>query len=80
MVDTAAFLCLDDIVHDQSSVRAHWSVDRHRFEAAVRYSDVDLDALWSSIGETAWQRTLFHIALFEMSKGMNLRPQRLDLR
>ncbi|MGI9003629.1 MAG: hypothetical protein ACR2GH_18580 [Pseudonocardia sp.] len=79
MAEAATSLRLDDIVHRQHSIHIHWCVDRYHFETSLRYADVDLDDLRVSVDAVTWQRLLFHIALFEMSKGVNLRPRELDL-
>ncbi len=71
-------LRLDDILVSGGDLRILWSVDSKRFETALHYDDVDLDALRASMEPVTFERVIFHIALFEMSKGVNMRAERLD--
>lgn len=78
MID-GSVLRLDDIHTEAESIRIRWGVDDRNFETVLRYADLSLPELVDRIGISTWNRIAFHIALFELSKGLNLRPVRLEL-
>lgn len=56
-----------------------WSVDELVFHTTYWY-DFDLADVRDRIGEEPFERLLFHIAMFEINKGVSLRPGSVDLR
>jgi hypothetical protein len=56
-----------------------WAVGGYGFETALWYDSVDFDVLQAKIGAGATGRLIAHIALFEIDKGVSLRPDRLVL-
>jgi hypothetical protein len=74
-----AVLRLDAIEHSAHVLTIRWSVDDHGFTTTLRYPTVDLDRLGTQIGHDELARLLLHTALFEINKGVSLRPARIEL-
>lgn len=76
----AEVLCLDDIHWSGPQLDVRWSVDKLKFASALWYDAVDFDQLVDDHGESAIASVVFHIALFEMTKGVSFGPSRLEIR
>lgn len=70
-------LHLDDIICGRHQLIVRWSLDELHFGSTLWY-DVDLLEL-AARHQDQWRRITFHIALFEMSRGVSLGATELDL-
>ena len=75
----AQTLWLDDITWSGPQLQVAWRVDRLSFSTALWYDSVDFDALAEVHGRRAIDAVAFHIALFELNKGVSFGPGRLCL-
>lgn len=72
-------LDLRDVVAAGRQASVEWGVGRHRLSTDVWYQSVVLEDLQRASGEEWLQRWLLHVAMFEIDKGVSLRPDRLVL-
>jgi len=74
-----ATLKLDEIDACGNQLAIRWSVLGYSFTTSYWYDSVDFDILRAQIGEDWLDRVIFHIALFEINKGYNFRPEIVEL-
>ena len=70
-------LALHDISWHGPQLSIRWGVDEHRFSTSLWYESVDWDQLGTTFGAPATQTLAFHIAMFELNKGVSFRPDEL---
>jgi hypothetical protein len=70
----ATSLCLDDITWAGNQLVVDWRVDRYRFSSGIWYETVDLDELAAKLTPDAMAKLVFHIAMFEINKGVSFAP------
>lgn len=72
-------LRLDSISYLGSALTVRWSVGAARHVTKLRYRSVDLDELAYEWGRSFVDRLAFHIAMFEINKGISLGPEVLTV-
>ncbi len=75
----AQTLSLDDITWGGPQLQVGWRVDHLAFSTALWYETVDFDDLAASYGAEAVDAIAFHIALFEINKGVSFGPTSLHI-
>lgn len=75
----AEVLRLDGIEWFGPAIDVRWGVDDHTFVTSHRYEGVDFDSLAARHGRHAVDRLAFHIAMFEINKGISFGPERVEI-
>lgn len=70
---------LNRVEATRNQLRISWSIGGYSFGTSYLYDSVDLDVLRESLGTEPFNRLMFHIALFEVNKGCNFRPDRIEV-
>jgi hypothetical protein len=74
-----ASLELREIEATRNQVVVNWALGGYELQTAVWYESVDLDHLGERLGPAQTKGLLTHLALFEINKGVSVRPDRLEL-
>lgn len=77
--DGGRVLALDGIHWHGPQLRIDWGIDRYRFTTSLWYESVDWDDLSRRFGGSAAEILAFHIAMFEIDKGISFRPTELRI-
>lgn len=70
----AESMFLEDITWAGPQLHISWRIDRLSFATTIWYSTVDFDDLESRYGKATIDAVAFHIALFEVNKGVSFGP------
>ena len=77
--DGGRVLALHGIGWHGPQLRIDWGIDRYRFTTSLWYESVDWDDLTERFGVSAAETLAFHIAMFELDKGISFRPTELRI-
>lgn len=72
-------LTLESISWSGHQLHVRWAVDRLSFTTTLWYGSVHFGVLETQFGHDAVARLAFHVAMFEINRGVSFRPSRLSI-